>query len=278
VISVVLALPLCHAIPDSGRRDVPPSFPRDSICQMAMPSFVRVSKYIDVFKPPVGTNRVVVSHDYSWDYGDGAGMRYFSPSSTLNYHFATGIRDWVLNERVRHFRSMRHRNIKTALKVNSWRLPLIYEFNSAQNFAWVARVDDDLNVENANVSSQLFFRVVFSQASLLPHFLSGITSIFDGFAGKFDLLKKQNSSDSGYERTESGKKHHPESKGGAGLLGSEIALFMVLACAGFWIAYRSFKAAGDERSFGGILLWVTVILISGVGAVYCGLMVLGSIP
>jgi multisubunit Na+/H+ antiporter MnhG subunit len=55
-------------------------------------------------------------------------------------------------------------------------------------------------------------------------------------------------------------------------LGCEIALFVVLAGAGLWIAYRALHAGGNAGTLGEILLWWAVTLISVSIGAYCALL------
>ena len=118
------------------------------------------------------------------------------------------------------------------------------------------------------VSNMLLAASILRDCVGLAHGFSGKPRVFNSFAGKDDLFVKKDGSDS---RGQDGKErdyYHPEGPKRRGLLGGEIALFVILACSGLGVCYHSFDRAGKSRDIWQTLGWASIVVMAALVASY----------
>ena len=104
---------------------------------------------------------------------------------------------------------------------------------------------------------------------ILPlHGIGGQAGIFNSLARQNDLLVEEDSSDRRYQDRREGSGNHPKGPKRRGLLGSEVALFMVLGTGGAGVCYGAFNRAGKTRNIWHTLGWSGVVALSVLLASY----------
>lgn len=160
-----------------------------------------------------------------------------------------------------------HEQSRQAPDAQGWRLSRILDFD-AKSRGHAASKSLSLDFNESDIGAQLSLRGLFREGVLSFHQASGPTGVLHGLAGQSDLLVKENGADCRDNGGEGRDQHHPKRPNRHRLLGSEIALFVVLAAGGLWVSYRAFGWAGDARNIGKTLAWTAVLCGAGVTAAY----------
>ena len=110
---------------------------------------------------------------------------------------------------------------------------------------------------------------------VLPvHSFGRFASVFHGFASQDNLLVEKNGADRRNQDGSKGRNNHPERPKRAGLLGSEIAYLVVLACGGMGVCYGAFNRAGKARNISQTLGWASVVVLSALLGSYSAILLL----
>ena len=127
---------------------------------------------------------------------------------------------------------------------------------------------DNILANYPGATSVLGYDISFTHRS------GGASGIFNGFARESNLLIEQKGGQSGDAEPQKRYDNHPPSERRRGFLRSEIALLMILAAGGLWIAYRALNRGGNAGSGEGILLWWLVAMLAVSVGGYCLLLLL----
>ena len=119
----------------------------------------------------------------------------------------------------------------------------------------------------------------FTSDLILPlHSHGGLARVFHGLASKANLSPNKDGAQRRDSEGRESSQHHPESPQRRGLLGREIALFMILAAGGVGICYHAFNRAGKARNIRHTLGWASVVVASTLTASYALiLLMVGSV-
>ena len=147
---------------------------------------------------------------------------------------------------------------QTYLEIVSWSMSVVLQFHlEAPTSLHLLQLS--FLRQNPNIGAQLLER---NRSGVLKRLLA----LADGTSNVVDA----DSRDDGLQGRD---EDHPKGEGSRGLLGREIALLVILATLGLWVANRSFDKAGETRSVDAGLLWM-IPMLSGSGFAAYSLLVL----